>query len=43
MADPPVVEVEHLRSGFGTTVLFDDISFTVARGEVFVILGGSGS
>jgi len=39
----PIIRVEHLRSGFGGTALFEDVSFTVGRGEVFVILGGSGS
>ena len=38
-----IIRVEHLTAGFGDTVLFDDISFEVKRGEVFVILGGSGS
>ncbi|MGE0718917.1 MAG: ABC transporter ATP-binding protein [Alphaproteobacteria bacterium] len=44
MADvpAPIIEVEHMRSGFGSQVLFADLSFTVAKGEVFVILGGSG-
>jgi len=27
---------------FGTRTIFEDVSFTVRRGEVFVILGGSG-
>lgn len=42
MAGEPIITVEHMRTGFGTSVLFNDLSFQVARGEVFVILGGSG-
>jgi phospholipid/cholesterol/gamma-HCH transport system ATP-binding protein len=41
MADA-VIEVDGLSAGFGPKVLFKDVSFSVARGEVFVILGGSG-
>lgn len=39
----PIVEVEGLVTGYGERTLFDGVSFTVRRGEVFVILGGSGS
>jgi phospholipid/cholesterol/gamma-HCH transport system ATP-binding protein len=39
----PIIRVEGLTAGWGERVLFDDVSFQVARGEVFVILGGSGS
>src|SRR6266545_4343341 len=39
----PVISVRNLRMGYGTRVLLDDASFDVARGEVLVILGGSGS
>ena len=42
MTGAPIITVEHMRTGFGPAVLFEDLSFTVARGEVFVILGGSG-
>ncbi|TGN19071.1 ABC transporter ATP-binding protein [Leptospira idonii] len=41
MADP-IIRVEHLRTGYGQTVIMDDISFEVQRGEIFGILGGSG-
>jgi phospholipid/cholesterol/gamma-HCH transport system ATP-binding protein len=37
-----VIVAEALTARFGTNTLFRDVSFTVARGEVFVILGGSG-
>lgn len=42
MAAEAIIAVEHMRTGFGSQVLFEDLSFTVAKGEVFVILGGSG-
>jgi phospholipid/cholesterol/gamma-HCH transport system ATP-binding protein len=38
-----VVKVEGLRSGFGKNIIHDGVSFEVRRGEVFVVLGGSGS
>src|SRR5579862_4434348 len=39
----PAVSVRNLRLGYGTRVLLDDASFDVHRGEIVVILGGSGS
>jgi phospholipid/cholesterol/gamma-HCH transport system ATP-binding protein len=39
----PVISVRNLRMGYGTRLLLDDASFDVARAEVLVILGGSGS
>ncbi|MDQ2963514.1 MAG: ATP-binding cassette domain-containing protein [Pseudomonadota bacterium] len=38
----PIVRVEGLTAGYDDYVLLQDVSFTVNRGEVFVILGGSG-
>lgn len=37
-----VITARHLTARFGSNTLFRDVSFTVDRGEVFVILGGSG-
>src|SRR5262249_19146221 len=37
------VSVRNLRMGYGTRVLLDNASFEVRRGEIVVILGGSGS
>ena len=42
-AATPAVSVRNLRMGYGTRVLLDAASFDVARGEIIVILGGSGS
>jgi phospholipid/cholesterol/gamma-HCH transport system ATP-binding protein len=48
MAEPsnttqtPAVSVRGLRMGYGSRVLLEDASFDVARGEIMVILGGSG-
>ena len=39
----PVISVRKLRVGYGARVLLDDASFDVRRGEIVVILGGSGS
>ncbi len=41
-AAPTVIQVEHVTIAYGEKVIQKDISFEVRRGEVFVILGGSG-
>jgi phospholipid/cholesterol/gamma-HCH transport system ATP-binding protein len=38
----PAISVSRLRMGYGKRVLLDDASFEVKRGEIMVILGGSG-
>jgi len=38
----PVIEVKDLVAGYEGRVVLKDISFTVSRGESFVVLGGSG-
>jgi phospholipid/cholesterol/gamma-HCH transport system ATP-binding protein len=40
---PAHVEVEALRLAFGSRVLMEGLTFTIGRGDVFVIMGGSGS
>ena len=42
-ADAPMIEVCHLRKAFAGRVVLEDVSFTVARGTVCVVMGGSGS
>jgi phospholipid/cholesterol/gamma-HCH transport system ATP-binding protein len=38
----PAVGIRDLKMGYGTRVLLEDASFDVHRGEILVILGGSG-
>ncbi len=38
----PVIVVDGLSAGYGGEVILKDVSFTVARGEILVIVGGSG-
>jgi ABC-2 type transport system ATP-binding protein len=38
-----VIEVENLRKTYGKTVAVDDISFSVAEGEIFGMLGPNGA
>jgi len=42
-AGRPAVEIEHLRKTYGTVVAVDDVSFSVAEGEIFGILGPNGA
>ena len=42
MPTETVIEVEHVDAGYDGVPLLENLSFTVRRGEVFVILGGSG-
>jgi len=39
----PAVEIAHLRKTYGPLVAVDDISFSVAQGEIFGILGPNGA
>ncbi|MGH7957567.1 MAG: ABC transporter ATP-binding protein [Opitutaceae bacterium] len=41
-AGVPAIEVGHLQAGYGSDVVLNDVSFTVAHGEIFFIIGGSG-
>ncbi len=40
--NPIVIEVDRLSAGYGETVILENLTFDVKRGEVFVILGTSG-
>ncbi len=42
MENEPIIEVKHLTAGYKDFTLFNDVSFHVNPGEIFVILGGSG-
>ena len=37
-----VIELEHVDAGYPGAVILRDVTFSVARGEVFILLGGSG-
>src|SRR5580693_10102714 len=39
----PAVEIAHLRKTYGPLVAVDDVSFSVAEGEIFGILGPNGA
>ena len=41
--EPPVVRVRGLRNRFGTQVVHDGLDLEVRRGDVFGVVGGSGS
>lgn len=38
----PIIEVKHLVTHYGDTLILDDVSCAVRPGEIFVIIGGSG-
>jgi ABC-2 type transport system ATP-binding protein len=42
-AVPAAVEVAHLRKSYGSVVAVDDVSFSVAEGEIFGVLGPNGA
>lgn len=37
-----IIQVKNFTAAYGETVVLDDISFEIYRGEIFAILGGSG-
>ncbi|MFN7951202.1 MAG: ATP-binding cassette domain-containing protein [bacterium] len=39
---PPHIEVRGLTMAYGSFVLMRDVTFTVRRGDIFIIMGGSG-
>ena len=42
-ASGSAVEIAHLRKAYGPLVAVDDVSFSVAEGEIFGILGPNGA
>lgn len=41
-SEPALIRVEHLVARYGETLILNDVSCEVRRGEIFVIVGGSG-
>ena len=37
------ITVNHLTMAYGSFIIQRDLSFTVRRGDIFIIMGGSGS
>ena len=42
MKETPAIEVKNLTIGYGDFVLLKDLNYTVNKGDVFIIMGGSG-
>jgi ABC-2 type transport system ATP-binding protein len=42
-ARPPVIDLDHARKAFGSNVVLQDLSLTMAAGEIFGLIGPSGS
>ncbi len=42
-SDDTIIAVDHLTIGYGDRAVLEDLTFSVAPGDVFAILGGSGS
>ena len=40
--DDPIICLEHVDAGYPGATILHDVSFSVKRGEVFILLGGSG-
>jgi ABC-2 type transport system ATP-binding protein len=43
MSTQPIIQIQHLRKTYGTTMAVDDISFDVMPGEIFGIVGPNGA
>jgi phospholipid/cholesterol/gamma-HCH transport system ATP-binding protein len=43
MIEETIIDVRSLTAGYAGRVILRDVSFSVRRGEIFIILGGSGS
>ena len=37
-----IIELDHVDAGYPGTVILHDVTFSIRRGEVFILLGGSG-
>ncbi len=43
LTEAPVIEVSHVHTRFGDTVVHEDINVTIMPGEIFAIAGGNGA
>jgi phospholipid/cholesterol/gamma-HCH transport system ATP-binding protein len=43
MQEEKIIEVRRLSAGYAGRTILSDVSFDVRQGEIFIILGGSGS
>ena len=43
MIAAPAVEIDHISKRYGRTLALDDVTFDVARGDVFALLGPNGA
>ena len=41
-SDDAIIELSHVDAGYPGAVVLHDVSFSVRRGEIFILLGGSG-
>ena len=42
MEEEAVIKLEHVDAGYPGKVILKDVSFEIAKGEIFILLGGSG-
>ena len=40
--EDPIIELEHVDAGYPGATILKDVSFSIAKGEIFILLGGSG-
>jgi phospholipid/cholesterol/gamma-HCH transport system ATP-binding protein len=43
MSNETIIDIQHLRTQFGRTVIHENLNLQIQRGEIFSIVGGSGS
>lgn len=43
MSDTALLSIEHLKKAYGDNVVLEDISLSVKRGEVIVVIGPRGA
>src|SRR3989344_9614830 len=43
MANPPFIEIQHLKKAFDQKIILEDVNLSIPYGEIFGIIGKSGS